>query len=65
MGLYTDPTLDLLAQVTHVSQKRIPYTLKNFLPPKTKTTIMEFLIVPLIDYGDVSYFDLNVDFLTK
>lgn len=66
IGLLIDSTLDWRAQVTQVSQKvteslRTLYRLKHFLHPKTKTFLMQSLIVPIIGYDDVYYFDLNAE----
>lgn len=70
LGLLIDSTIDWQAQVTHVSQRltgslHTLYRLKNFLPPKTKITLMQPLIIHIIDYGDVYYLDLNADLLNK
>lgn len=40
-------------------------TLKNFLPPKMKISLTQFLFIPLIDYGEVGYYDLNAGLLNK
>ena len=70
LGLQIDSSLNWRAQVSYISQKvtgtlRVLYRLKNFLPSKTKTMLVQSLIFPLIDYGDVCCFDLNADLLNK
>lgn len=70
LGLHIDSTLNWQSQVAAVSQKvtctlRFLYRLKNFLPFKVKETLMQTLIFPIIDYGDVCYYDLNADLLNK
>ncbi|CAK1581557.1 unnamed protein product [Parnassius mnemosyne] len=70
LGLNIDSTLSWHAQVTNVSQKVTGtlwalYRLKNFLPSGNKTLLVQSLILPLIDYCDVCYFDLNADLLDK
>lgn len=59
----SDPKWVNYSKSDRTSAKSIP--LKNFPAPKTKTSFMQTLIIPLIDCGDVSYFVLNVDFLNK
>lgn len=70
LGLHIDSTLNWRTQVASVSQKvtgtlRALYRLKNFLPRNTKTMLVQSLIFPIIDYGDVCYYDLNADLLNK
>lgn len=50
----------------HVIKKDSAFNrLKNFLPTKTKATLMQFLFFRLIDYDYVCYFDLYTDLLNK
>ncbi|CAK1598320.1 unnamed protein product [Parnassius mnemosyne] len=70
LGLLIDSSLSWKEQATTVSQKvtgtlRSIYRLKNFLPSAIKAMLVQSLIFPLIDYGDVCYFDLNADLLNK
>lgn len=69
LGLYIDST-DWQAQATNVGQKvtsclRALYGLKNFLPAKTRATLMQSLIIFLIDCSDVRYFDLVANLFNK
>lgn len=41
------------------------YRLKNLLPAHIKAMLVQSLIFPMIDYGDVCYYDLNADLLNK
>lgn len=70
LGLHIDSTLSWIPQVAEVS--RVVYSslrflnrFRNFLPVKTKVTLVTSLILPLIDYADVCYPDLNEDLLNK
>ncbi|KAJ8710105.1 hypothetical protein PYW07_009471 [Mythimna separata] len=70
LGLHLDSTLGWQSQVSSVCQKvngtlRCLYRLRNFLPAKTKIMLVQTLIFPIIDYGDVCYFDLNAVLLDK
>ena len=70
LGLQIDATLSWKNQVANVSRKvtgtlRSLYRLKNLLPSNTKSMLVQALIFPIIDYGDVCYFDLNADLLNK
>lgn len=70
LGLYMDSRLDWAVQVLNVSRKvtgslRALYRFKNFLPFKIKLMLVQALILPIIDYGDVCYLDLNADLLNK
>ncbi|KAJ8728174.1 hypothetical protein PYW08_016559 [Mythimna loreyi] len=70
LGLHLDSTLGWQSQVSSVCQRvngtlRCLYRLRNFLPAKTKTMLVQTLIFPVIDYGDVCYFDLNAVLLDK
>ena len=70
LGLHIDTTLNWQSQVASVSQRvtgilRSLYRLKNLLPSNTKAMLMQTLVFPIIDYGDVCYFDLNADLLNK
>lgn len=70
LGLHIDTTLGWRAQVTSISQKvirtlRSLYRLKNMLPSNVKAMLVQTLIFPMVDYGDVCYYDLNADLLNK
>lgn len=39
--------------------------LKHFLPTKTKISLVNTLLLPIIDYADVCFVDLNSDLLNK
>ena len=70
LGLHVDTCLDWRKQVATVSRKvtgtlRSLYRLKNFLPSHIKAMLVQALIFPIIDYGDVCYYDLNADLLNK
>ena len=70
LGVYVDTCLDWRKQVAAVSQRvtgtlRSLYRLKNVLPSHIKKMLVQSLIFPIIDYGDVCYYDLNADLLNK
>ena len=70
LDLYLDSTLSWQSHVYSVSQRvngtlRSLYRLRNLLPEKTKTILVQTLMFPIIDYGDVCYFDLNAVLLDK
>ncbi|CAH1645617.1 unnamed protein product [Spodoptera littoralis] len=65
-----DNSLKWQAQVTSVCKKvtgslRALYRAKNLLPPATKAMLVQALVLPIIDYADVCYYDLNADLLNK
>jgi hypothetical protein len=70
LGVYLDNTLSWRTQVAEVSRKvigslHVLNKLKHFLPIKTKVLLVQSLILPIIDYGDVCYPDLNEELLNK
>lgn len=70
LGLYIDDTLSWNKQVAQVSQKvtyslRSLYRFKHFLPSSTKITLVQSLVLPIIDYADVCYSDLSQELLNK
>ncbi|GFG37563.1 hypothetical protein Cfor_00288, partial [Coptotermes formosanus] len=70
LGLHIDSTLGWRTQISNISQKvtstlRSLYRLKNFLPVNIKIMLVHTLIFPVIDYGDVCYFEVNADLLDK
>ena len=70
LGLYVDTCLGWRKQVATVSKKvtgtlRSLYKFKNILPSHIKAMLVQSLIFPILDYGDVCYYDLNADLLNK
>lgn len=70
LGLVIDSSLTWIPHITGVCQKvhhtlRILYRYKNFLPISTKITIIQTLVLPIIDYADVCYSDLSQILLDK
>jgi hypothetical protein len=70
LGVYLDNTLSWRPQISEVSRKVVGSLhalnrLKHFLPIKTKILLVQTLILPIIDYGDVCYPDLNGELLDK
>lgn len=70
LGLIIDDKLSWLPQVTEVCRKvtltlRSLYRLKNFLPMNTKRILVQALLLPIIDYGDVCYIDLNRNLVNR
>lgn len=63
LELHINSTLDWQAHThTHTRQAESNYMSPGLISFKE---FMQSLIVPLNDYGDVFYFDLNVDLLNK
>ncbi|CAH2237662.1 jg11339 [Pararge aegeria aegeria] len=70
LGLLMDTTLSWSPQVAEVSRKvfaSIGYLKrwKNFLPVKTKISLAQSLLLPLLDYVDSCYPDLTEELLNK
>lgn len=70
LGLYIDGSLSWNKHVAQVSQKvtfslRSLYRFKHFLPSSTKLTLVQSLVLPIIDYADVCYSDLSQELLNK
>ncbi|KAJ2946731.1 hypothetical protein O0L34_g12790 [Tuta absoluta] len=70
LGVFFDTTLSWTYHVSQVS-RRIFASLgslkrwKNLLPVRTKVELAQSLLVPILDYADVCYLDLNEDLLDK
>ena len=70
LGLVIDRTFSWKPHVTEVSHKIIATLrslcrFKNFLPTSTKIILVQCLILPILDYADVCYPDLNQDLQNK
>lgn len=70
LGLLIDSNFSWSKQVNQVSQRvtltlRSLYRFKHFLPISTKTTLVQSLVLPIIDYADVCYSDLSQELLNK
>ena len=70
LGVTMDETLSWTAHVAEVSQKIFGSLhslrrLQNFLPLRTKLTLSQSLLLPLLDYGDIAFLDLREDLLDK
>ena len=71
LGLLIDQNLTWRPQVNEISRKlysRSIHSLKrlqNFISLQTKVYLCQTLLLPILDYGDVCYPDLNEDLLTK
>lgn len=70
LGLLVDNTLSWVPQVADVSRKifatvRSLNRWKNFLPIKTKITLANSLLLPILDYADICYPDLTEEQLNK
>lgn len=70
LGLHIDNSLRWNVQVNDVSAKvtrtlRLLYRHKNFLPRETKVLLVQALILPVFDYADVCYLDMNANLLNK
>ncbi|CAH2090128.1 unnamed protein product [Euphydryas editha] len=70
LGLLIDNSLTWVPQVAEVSRKVFATISslkrwKNFLPFKTKLTLANSLLLPLLDYADIVYFDLSEQLLNK
>lgn len=70
LGLYIDCNFSWNAQIKEVCRKvtgalRSLNRFRNFLPIKTKITLVQSLIIPIIDYGDICYLDVTTNHLNK
>ncbi|KAG7310994.1 hypothetical protein JYU34_003847 [Plutella xylostella] len=70
LGVIMDCTLSWIPQVDAVSKKMFAsfHSLKRlqyFLPLNTKVTLAQSLLLPILDYADVSYLDLTEELLNK
>lgn len=70
LGVIIDSNLSWSEHVKEISRKFFAsfhsiIRLKNFLPVKTKIFLVNALLVPIIDYADVCFVDLNADQLNK
>lgn len=70
LGVFVDSSLSWIRQVNEVSRKIFTSLkslgrLRNFLPVRTKINLAQSLLLPILDYADVSYLDLNEDQLNK
>lgn len=70
LGIYIDSTLSWRTQVAEVC-RAVTASLsllnrhRHFLPTETKAYLIQALIFPIIDYGDVCYLDLSEALLDK
>lgn len=70
LGLHIQNNLSWELQVSEVSRKIYASMhglkrLQNFLPYSTKVTLVNSLLLPIIDYADVCYPDLTEELLDK
>lgn len=70
LGIIIDNSLSWSDQVNEVSRKFYStlhplLRFKHFLPTKAKLHLVNTLLLPIIDYGDVCYLDLNQVHLNK
>lgn len=70
LGVIIDQTLSWVPQMQAVSRKLFASAgslkrLRNFLPTATKVMLAQSLLLPILDYADVSYLDLTEDQLNK
>lgn len=70
LGIIIDRTLSWIPQIGEVSRKMFASMgslrrLRNFLPLATKIALAQSLLMPILDYADISYLDLNEDQLNK
>ncbi|CAK1591293.1 unnamed protein product [Parnassius mnemosyne] len=70
LGIYIDSNLSWGPQIQEVSRKlfaaaRSLNRLRNFLPTATKIALAQSLLLPILDYADVSYLDLTEKQLDK
>ena len=70
LGIYLDKFLSWGPQVQEVSRKVFASAaslrrLRNFLPCTTKIALAQSLLLPILDYADVSYLDLTNNQLDK
>lgn len=70
LGILMDANLNWTPHVTEVSRKFFGslhslLRLKNFLPIKTKISLVNSLLMPILDYADICCVNLNEDLLNK
>ncbi len=70
VGIHIDKTLSWTMQLQEVSRKMFVSAgslrrLRNFLPITTKIALAQSLLLPILDYADISYLDLSEDQLNK
>lgn len=70
LGVILDRTLSWVPQMNEVSRKMFAAVgslrrLRNFLPIATKVALAQSLLLPILDYADVSYIDLSEEQLNK
>jgi len=70
LGIYIDNTLSWSPQLQIISRKLYGSAaslrrLRNFLPIATKTALAQSILLPILDYANVSYLDLNENQLDK
>ncbi|KAJ2941417.1 hypothetical protein O0L34_g3626 [Tuta absoluta] len=70
LGILFDSSLSWSQQVSEVSRKIFAAAgslkrWKNLLPVKTKIQLAQTLLLPILDYADTCYLDLNEDLLDK
>lgn len=70
LGLIIDSNLSWLPHVNEVS-KKLHYSLhslkrlQNFLPLKTKISLVQTLLLPILDYADSCYLDATEELINK
>lgn len=70
LGVFFDTHLSWMPHVNEISRKFYAslhsiIRLKNFLPTSTKISLVNSLLVPIIDYADVAFLDLTEELLSK
>ncbi|XP_034824832.2 uncharacterized protein [Maniola hyperantus] len=70
LGLFIDSSFSWIPQTNYVSRRLFAAVgslkrWKNLLPIKTKISLAETLLLPILDYADSSYTDLNEELLNK
>lgn len=70
LGIIMDRTLSWVPQINEVSRKMFAAIgslrrLRNFLPLATKAALAHALLLPILDYADISYPDLTEEQLNK
>lgn len=70
LGVFLDSTLSWKPQLEFISKKVFSAAgslrrLRNFLPIPTRIALAQSLILPILDYADISYLDLTEEQLNK
>lgn len=70
LGLLIDSNLTWSSQINEVSRKfyaslHSVIRFKNFLPLSTKISLVNTLLLPIIDYADICYLDISEEYLNK